>query len=127
MVTAASPERTGKPAMADSAAAPGGVADMMARARDASDLLKALSHEMRLLVLCILSEGEKSVSELEAILGLPQASVSQHLARLRHDHLVATRREGRMIYYRIARPEAVAIIATLYRVFCAQAPRPDPN
>ena len=100
---------------------------MMIQARAASDLLKALSHEVRLLVLCILSEGEKSVSELEAILGLPQAAVSQHLARLRHDDLVASRREGRMIYYRIARPEVIAVIETLYRVFCEQARRPDPS
>jgi DNA-binding transcriptional ArsR family regulator len=103
---------------------PGGVAEMMAQARAASDLLKALSHEARLVVLCILSEGEKSVSELEEILELPQAAVSQHLARLRFDRLVNSRREGRMVYYSIASPEVRTIIETLYALFCKQVREP---
>ncbi|ESR27274.1 ArsR/SmtB family transcription factor [Lutibaculum baratangense] len=88
------------------------------KARQASDLLKALSHETRLLILCLLSDGEKSVSELERILTMPQAAVSQQLARLRFDGLVETRREGRMIYYRIAGDEVARIIAALYDLFC---------
>lgn len=98
----------------------GGAAAMLRQARAASDLLKALSHEARLVILCILSEGEKSVSELEEILDLPQAAVSQHLARLRYDRLVTCRREGRMIYYSIASPEVGRIIETLYDLFCKQ-------
>ena len=69
---------------------------LMDQARKASDLLKALSHETRLLILCLLSEGEKSVSELEDILDMPQATVSQQLARLRFDRLVTARRDGRV-------------------------------
>lgn len=109
----------------DEKAASRSAAEMMEQASAASDLLKALSHEMRLLILCLLSEGEKSVSEIEAFLGLSQAAVSQHLARLRQDDLVACRREGRMIYYSIARPEARAVIETLYGLFCGKAAHDD--
>jgi DNA-binding transcriptional ArsR family regulator len=100
------------------------VAAMMQQARAASDLLKALSHEARLVILCILSEGEKSVSELEQILMLPQAAVSQHLARLRYDRLVTSRRDGRMIYYTIASPEVSRVVETLYDLFCRQVRSP---
>ena len=92
---------------------------LLEQAKKASDLLKALSHETRLVILCILSEGEKSVSELEEILSMPQAAVSQQLARLRMDGLVETRREGRMVYYSIATDDVVAIVNTLYDLFCA--------
>jgi DNA-binding transcriptional ArsR family regulator len=92
--------------------------ELVEQARKASDLLKALSHETRLLMLCLLSNGEKSVSELEEMLTLPQASVSQQLARLRFDRLVTTRREGRMVYYRIADAEVSSIIGALYNLFC---------
>lgn len=91
---------------------------LIKQAREASDLLKALSHETRLLILCILSEGEKSVSELEEILSMPQAAVSQQLARLRFDRLVNTRREGRMIYYSVAGDEVSSVVETLYELFC---------
>lgn len=89
------------------------------QARKASELLKSLSHETRLMILCILSEGEKSVSELEEILSMPQAAVSQQLARLRLDGLVQTRREGRMIYYSILNQEVSSVIGALYTLFCA--------
>ena len=98
---------------------------MVEQARLASDLLKALSHETRLLILCILSEGEKSVSELEEILSMPQAAVSQQLARLRFDRLVNTRREGRMIYYSVADREVSSIVETLYDLFCRPVRDPD--
>jgi DNA-binding transcriptional ArsR family regulator len=91
---------------------------LMENARKASELLKALSHEARLVILCILSEGEKSVSELEEILSLPQAAVSQQLARLRFDRLVTTRREGRMIYYSIVDDEVATLVGTMYQLFC---------
>jgi DNA-binding transcriptional ArsR family regulator len=92
---------------------------LLQQARKASDLLKALSHESRLLILCLLAEGEKSVSELEAIMQMPQAAVSQQLARLRSDSLVNTRRDGRVIFYSIASAEVSSVIATLYDLFCA--------
>ena len=94
------------------------VKDLLAQARKASELLKALSHETRLLILCILSEGEKSVSDLADILSMPQATVSQQLARLRFDRLVTARRDGRMIYYTIADKEVSSVVETLYELFC---------
>ena len=87
-------------------------------AKKASEFLKALAHESRLLILCILAEGEKSVSELEELLNLRQPTVSQQLARLRTDGLVSTRREGKAIYYRLASEEARVVIGAVYDVFC---------
>jgi DNA-binding transcriptional ArsR family regulator len=91
---------------------------MADNARRAADFLKALSHESRLLILCVLVEGEKSVNELEQFLELRQAAVSQQLARLRADDLVKARRDGKSVYYSLARPEVVGIISELYRAFC---------
>ena len=88
------------------------------QARKASDILKALSHETRLLILWLLSESEKSVSELEQLLALPQAAVSQQLARLRYDHLVSTRRDGRIIHYSIADADVSAVVTSLYTLLC---------
>ena len=76
--------------------------NLMQKARKASDFLKALAHENRLLILCLLSERERSVTELEGLLALNQATVSQQLARLRLEGLVETRRDGRIIYYSLA-------------------------
>lgn len=98
---------------------PEDVEKLFAQARKASELLKALSHESRLLILCLLVEGEKSVSELEDVMKMPQAAVSQQLARLRFDRLVHTRRDGRVMYYSIAGEEVSSIIAALYELFCA--------
>lgn len=94
---------------------------LVAAARRASDLLKALSHESRLIILCILADGERSVSELEDMLQLPQAAVSQQLARLRFDRLVSARREGRAIYYSLADDEVGALVRMLYEFFCKPA------
>ncbi|HDZ75235.1 MAG TPA: ArsR family transcriptional regulator [Aurantimonas coralicida] len=93
------------------------------QAKKASDLLKAMSHETRLMILCLLSEGERSVGDIEAILSMPQAAVSQQLARLRLDRLVVTRREGRTIYYSLANEEVTSLIGTLYDLFCAPVRR----
>ena len=87
-------------------------------AKRASNFLKALAHESRLVILCILAEGEKSVSELEHELELRQPTVSQQLARLRADGLVSTRRDGKVIYYKLASDEARTIIGAIYDVFC---------
>ena len=92
-------------------------------AKRASNFLKALAHESRLIILCILAEGEKSVSELEHELGLRQPTVSQQLARLRADGLVSTRRDGKVIYYNLASSEARFVIAAIYEVFCKKPRR----
>lgn len=91
---------------------------LMRNARDASDLLKALSHESRLLVLCLLAEKERSVGELEQILALRQPTVSQQLARLRLDGLVDTRRDGKTVYYSIADDDVRRVIEVIYAIFC---------
>lgn len=92
--------------------------ELMRNAREASDLLKALAHENRLLLLCILHEKERSVGELESILSLRQPTVSQQLARLRFDGLVTTRRDGKTIYYSIADERARQIVKLMYGMFC---------
>ena len=94
------------------------LARMVGNAKRASDFLKALAHESRLMILCILAEGEKSVGELEDILSLRQPTVSQQLARLRADGLVSTRRDGKTIYYSLDSEEARVVIGAVYDVFC---------
>ena len=96
---------------------------MVDNAKRASDFLKALAHESRLVILCILAEGEKSVSEMEHELSLRQPTVSQQLARLRADGLVSTRRDGKVIYYSLASDEARIIIGAIYDVFCKKPRR----
>lgn len=91
---------------------------LMRNARDASDFLKALSHESRLLLLCLLAEKERSVSELENILSLRQPTVSQQLARLRFDDLVTTRRDGKTVYYSLANEHVRQVIGVIYDIFC---------
>ena len=94
--------------------------DMMRRsAREASDLLKALSNEHRLLILCNLGDGEKSVGELQELIGLGQSALSQHLARLRRDGLVQTRRQSQTIYYSLHGEVAARVIEVLYDVYCS--------
>jgi DNA-binding transcriptional ArsR family regulator len=95
---------------------------MAERAREATEFLKALAHESRLLILCELLRGERSVGELETLLSRRQSAVSQQLARLRLEGLVSARREGKTIYYSIASDKARAIIGAVYNSFCA--PRP---
>lgn len=90
----------------------------MRKARKASDFLKALSHENRLLLLCLLAERERSVSELETILSLRQPTVSQQLARLRLDGLVETRRVGKQTYYSLASEDVRQVIGVIYSIFC---------
>ncbi len=91
---------------------------MMASAEEATDFLKTLAHSNRLILLCLLAERERSVSELEQILGLRQPAVSQQLARLRADGLVATRREGKAIHYKVADERTLRFIKLLYETFC---------
>jgi DNA-binding transcriptional ArsR family regulator len=91
---------------------------LMRNARKASDFLKALSHENRLLLLCLLAERERSVTELENILSLRQPTVSQQLARLRLEDIVTTRRDGRLIFYRISDPSLTSLVSVLYEMYC---------
>ncbi|CEJ12783.1 Biofilm growth-associated repressor [bacterium YEK0313] len=91
---------------------------LMRNAREASDFLKALSHESRLLLLCLLAEKERSVGELENILSLRQPTVSQQLARLRFDDMVTTRRDGKTVYYSIANENVRRVISVIYDIFC---------
>ncbi len=84
----------------------------------AGQLLKALANPDRLLLLCQLSQGERNVSELEELLGIGQPTLSQQLAVLRREALVETRRDGKQIHYRISSPAALAVINTLYQLFC---------
>ena len=97
------------------------VGRMAPRAREASEFLKALAHELRLMILCDLLHGEKSVGELEALLARRQSTVSQQLARLRLEGLVSARRDGKTIYYSIASDKARSIIGALYDLFCKPA------
>jgi ArsR family transcriptional regulator, virulence genes transcriptional regulator len=92
---------------------------LKANAHRATALLKALGNERRLLILCYLADAERSVGELEGLVGLSQSALSQHLARLRRDQLVKTRRNAQTIFYSLASPETRTLIEVLYRLFCA--------
>ena len=94
--------------------------EMAQNASDAATYLKTLAHEGRLMILCHLGSGEKSVGELEQLLDLRQAAVSQMLARLREEELVTTRREGKTIYYSLANEDTSRVIGLLYEIFCAR-------
>jgi ArsR family transcriptional regulator len=87
-------------------------------AQTASDFLKAISHEGRLMILCSLANGEKSVTEIEEMLSSRQAAVSQQLSRLRLEGLVTARREGKQIYYSLTDDRARMIIERVYELFC---------
>ena len=92
---------------------------MRAAAEDATGLLRALANSDRLLLLCHLTQGERCVSELEEELDIQQPTLSQQLAVLRAQALVRTRRDGRRIYYTVREPKVLAVLETLYRLFCA--------
>ena len=89
-----------------------------ANAGEAARLLKALANERRLMILCQLGDGERAVGELLPLVGLSQSALSQHLAVLREEGLVTTRREGVSILYRIADPAALKVIAVLAEIYC---------
>ncbi|GAA6196894.1 metalloregulator ArsR/SmtB family transcription factor [Pseudophaeobacter arcticus] len=93
--------------------------NMAERAAEAAGFLKTLAHEGRLMILCHLGAGEKSVGTLESLLDMRQAAVSQMLARLRDEGLVQTRREGKTIYYSLKDQNTQELIALLYRQFCS--------
>ena len=86
----------------------------------AEAVLKALANRYRLMLLCELHKGEKSVTALQQAVGLSQSAVSQHLARLREENLVSTRRDAQVIYYTLASDNAARVIATLYEIYCSR-------
>lgn len=92
---------------------------MAEAARNAAGLLKMLANEHRLMILCQLADGSKSVGELADLIGLGQSPLSQHLARLRQEGLVTTRRAGQSIFYSLSSEAAAQIIHVLYNIFCA--------
>ncbi|QNH11541.1 transcriptional regulator [Xanthomonas sp. GW] len=95
---------------------------MRAHAGEAARLLKALGNEKRLLLLCLLVDHEHSVGELNTRLDLSQSALSQHLAVLREDGLVQTRRDGQTIYYSLVPGPAQRILDTLHGIYCSAAP-----
>ena len=99
--------------------------DMQAHAADAARLMKALGNESRLMVLCMLTEGEQSVSDLNDMIPLSQSALSQQLARLRQQGLVKTRRESQAIYYSLADGPADRIINLLHDIYCGATACPE--
>ncbi|PRY77863.1 ArsR/SmtB family transcription factor [Marivita geojedonensis] len=106
--------------MKDTSFAPSTAQDMAKSAQEAAAYLKTLAHEGRLMILCYLGAGEKSVGELEALLNIRQAAVSQMLARLRDEELVKTRRDGKTMYYSLNDASTASLIAHLHGMFCAR-------
>jgi DNA-binding transcriptional ArsR family regulator len=97
------------------------------KARHAAGLLKAMSNPARLVILCQLAEGERSVGELEHVVGLSQSGISQHLAVLRRESVVVSRRVRQTVLYSLASEDVAAVMATLYAVFCrSDVPAPQP-
>ncbi len=95
-----------------------GLEQLQQSAGEATRLLRSLSNEHRLMILCQLGGGELQVSQLQLLAGLSQSALSQHLARLREDGLVATRRDGTAVFYRIHDPAALKVIAVLADIYC---------
>jgi DNA-binding transcriptional ArsR family regulator len=94
------------------------ITDFQASAAQAAQLRRALGNEKRLMILCQLTEGERSVGELQPLVELSQSALSQHLAVLREEGIVATRRDAQTIWYRFADPAAMRVVATLAEIFC---------
>lgn len=103
----------------DAAPGPAALAQLRASAGRACALLKAMANEDRLLLLCMLAEGERNVGELQAATGIVQPSLSQQLGVLREEGLVQTRREGKFIYYALASTEVLRLMRALHASFCA--------
>jgi DNA-binding transcriptional ArsR family regulator len=96
------------------------MSDLHDMASNACELLKAMANEWRLMILCHLAEGEKTVSELQALLGLSQSALSQHLAILRRERIVNARKHAQSVSYSLSGDEATKVMETLHEVFCSQ-------
>ena len=123
MDTSASQDNAMRPNVSDGVLQPGSdeFNKMLESAENAAHFLKAISHSGRLLILCHLSTGEKSVTELERLLQMRQSAVSQQLTRLRQEGLVTTRRDGKAIIYSLADQRSQKMMALLYELFCDSA------
>jgi len=97
------------------------IQDLKASSAEAEELLKALANSHRLMILCELKDGERSVSALERVVPLAQSALSQHLAKLREGGIVATRREAQTIYYSLSDSRVSRLIEVLHDLFCAPA------
>jgi len=95
------------------------VEELQKKADSAATLLKALANKHRLMILCELHKGERSVTALQKAIGLSQSSLSQHLARLREDELVVTRRESQAIFYSLGSNDVSKVISVLYELYCS--------
>lgn len=95
------------------------IQDLKSNGQEAADWLKALSNRNRLMILCELNDGERSVSAMKAVVPLSQSALSQHLAKLREGGLVATRREAQSIYYALSDARVARLIGLLHELFCA--------
>ena len=94
------------------------ISELKNNASKASELLKVMANQSRLMILCNLLDGEKSVQQLQGHVGLSQSALSQQLAILRGQRLVTTRREAQSVYYSLASDEAETLIGTLYQIYC---------
>ena len=97
------------------------ISELQSQAHQVTTLLKAMGNERRFLILCYLVDGERSVGELERLVGLSQSALSQHLARLRRDGLVRTRRSAQTIYYSLQGDLPIGVMQALHQVFCGKA------
>ena len=97
--------------------------ELTSQSEEVADLLKAMANSHRLLILCELNNGERSVSELEAVVPLSQSALSQHLAKLRESAIVSTRREAQTIYYALSDERVHSLMKTLHEQFCSPRPR----
>lgn len=97
------------------------VDEVKSRAEEAADFLKSMANDRRLVVLCELVKGERTVGELEAVAGLSQSALSQHLAKLREARVVKTRRQSQTIYYSLANDGVKRLIDVLYELYCRPA------
>lgn len=101
------------------------VTELGPRADDAAELLAAMSNAKRLMILCHLLDSELSVNQLSEFVGLAQSPLSQHLSKLRALRLVATRRDGQMILYKLASREVAQVLTTLHGIYCAPQKKAD--
>lgn len=95
--------------------------DLLKKSEDVAALLKQLSHPQRLLILCSMADGEKSVGEIEEICGASQSAVSQFLKGMRLEGLIEPRREGKQVYYKIVDKRVLKLIRSLYGIFCRES------
>ena len=89
---------------------------------EAAEILKTLSHHLRLMAVCFIGGGEKTVQELESYLGTTQSNISQHLAKLRAAKILETRKDGNLVFYRVGDARTLELVSSLQEIFCSGAP-----